>query len=181
MRLSTVPPEDPGVTWCCRIKLRKEYDRHNKQLETKPTEQAFKTLYQDQKDILHHYISAAQRALLNPETPHDTFVKLADIMVRHSRNGNNSRSSASPPEEADTEPQAGDVLAFTRNVIVLEITGADVDLQLIDLPGIIQTEQADDSSNVELVQQLVKQQIGKKRTIIVATITCKDDIDNQVT
>jgi hypothetical protein len=58
--------------------------------------------------------------------------------------------------------------------------GADVDLALIDLPGIIQTEQADNGSNVELVQQLVKHYISSSRAIIVATITCKDDIDNQV-
>jgi hypothetical protein len=46
--------------------------------------------------------------------------------------------------------------------------------------GIIQTEQGDDGSNVELVKQLVQQYISSDRAIIVATITCKDDIDNQV-
>jgi hypothetical protein len=60
------------------------------------------------------------------------------------------------------------------------LPGADVDLALIDLPGIIQTEQADNGSNVELVQQLVRHYISSSRSIIVATITCKDDIDNQV-
>lgn len=46
--------------------------------------------------------------------------------------------------------------------------------------GIIQTEQGDDGSNVELVKQLVQQYISSDRVIIVATITCKDDIDDQV-
>jgi hypothetical protein len=55
-----------------------------------------------------------------------------------------------------------------------------VDLALINLPGIIQTEQAEHGSNVELVQALVRHYIASSRSIIVATITCKDDIDNQV-
>lgn len=55
-----------------------------------------------------------------------------------------------------------------------------MDLALIDLPGIIQTEQADNGSNVELVQALVRCYISNSRSIIVAIITCKDDIDNQV-
>ena len=81
---------------------------------------------------------------------------------------------------ASASSDSSDKLKFTRNVIVLEITGADVDLALIDLPGIIQSEQGDDGSNVELVKQLVEQYIRSPRSIIVATITCKDDIDNQV-
>src|SRR5690349_8350866 len=81
VRLSTVPPDTPGDTWCCHIKLRKEYDKHNKQLQSKPTEQSFKILNQDQRDVLHHYISAAQQALLNPDAPPDTFVKVADLLV----------------------------------------------------------------------------------------------------
>jgi hypothetical protein len=66
-------------------------------------------------------------------------------------------------------------------LLLLLPAGAGVGLALIDLPGIIQTEQADNGSNVELVQQLVKHYISSSRAIIVATtITCKDDIDNQV-
>jgi hypothetical protein len=37
-----------------------------------------------------------------------------------------------------------------------------------------------DGSNVQLVEDLVREYISKDRAIIVATITCKDDIDNQV-
>lgn len=180
MRLSTVQPEASDVSWCCQIKLRKEYDKNNKQLESRPTEEVFKTLYDSQKDVLHHYITAAQRALLNPESPADMFAKLADTLAAQSGGNDGHTSSSGRASPAESEATSKDVLAFTRNVIVLEITGADVDLALIDLPGIIQTEQADDGTNVELVQQLVKQYISRQRTIIVATITCKDDIDNQV-
>lgn len=127
-------------------------------------------LLQDQKDQLHFYVSAAQRALLNPDTPSDIFAREADTAA--------SNSSSSADSNGIVEQE--DALKFTRNVVVLEITGADVDLSLIDLPGIIQTEQGDDGSNVELVKALVQQYISSDRAIIVATITCKDDIDNQV-
>ena len=132
-------------------------------------------LLQDDKDNLHFYVSAAQKALLNPNTPAGIFVSQADAAASSARGtGLGVASSDSPAmEEADA-------LRFTRNVVVLEITGADVDLALIDLPGIIQAEQTDDESNVELVRQLVQQYISNERAIIVATITCKDDIDNQV-
>lgn len=126
-------------------------------------------LLQDSKDLLHFYVSAAQRALLNPDTPTDIFARDANSAAAASTTRTSSSSAGSNADSADD-------LKFTRNVVVLEITGADVDLALIDLPGIIQTEQGDDGSNVELV----KQYISSKRSIIVATITCKDDIDNQV-
>jgi len=118
------------------------------------------------------YISAAQRALLNPQTPTADFVQQADEAVSEARSG---RSSSSLDSASGTE----DTLAFTRNVIVLEITGADADLTLIDLPGIIQTEVNRDGS-IELVKGLVEQYIKSDRAIIVATISCKDEIENQV-
>ena len=142
-------------------------------------------LLQDQKDQLHFYVSAAQRALLNPDTPADIFARDADKAASEALKTANASSSTSamsfsfaPASTASVEQE--DALKFTRNVVVLEITGADVDLSLIDLPGIIQTEQGDDGSNVKLVKELVEQYISSDRAIIVETITCKDDIDNQV-
>jgi hypothetical protein len=142
-------------------------------------------LLQDQKDQLHFYVSAAQRALLNPDTPADIFARDADKAASEALKSTSASSSKSaisfsfgPASTASVEQE--DALKFTRNVVVLEITGADVDLSLIDLPGIIQTEQGDDGSNVKLVKELVEQYISSDRAIIVETITCKDDIDNQV-
>lgn len=88
---------------------------------------------QDAKEQLHFYISAAQRALLNPDTPADIFAKEAD------RKAEAARSADSDGNGGEDDEAATDALKFTRNVVVLEITGADVDLALIDLPGIIQT------------------------------------------
>jgi hypothetical protein len=140
---------------------------------------------QDQKDQLHFYVSAAQRALLNPDTPADIFARDADktaseALSKSGSNGSNGSFENVNPSTYQEALLATDALKFTRNVVVLEITGADVNLSLIDLPGIIQTEQGDDGSNVKLVKELVEQYISSDRAIIVATITCKDDIDNQV-
>lgn len=63
--------------------------------------------------------------------------------------------------------------------MVLVIKGAQADLTLIDLPGIIQSDE-DSPQNVDLVKDMVTDYIKRERAIIVAAISCKDDINNQV-
>lgn len=46
VRLSTSSPGVRGVTWCCKIKLRREYGPDNKQLDAQPKEEDFKTITQ---------------------------------------------------------------------------------------------------------------------------------------
>lgn len=46
VRLSTAPPGGEGVSWCCQIKLRKEYVKDSDQRDPKPKEVLFKTLTQ---------------------------------------------------------------------------------------------------------------------------------------
>lgn len=99
---------------------------------------------QEAREQLHFYISAAQRALLNPDTAADLFAKEADRLADAARDactssGSSNGSAANGAAVAAAEDAVVDTLKFTRNVVVLEITGADVDLALIDLPGIIQT------------------------------------------
>lgn len=111
---------------------------------------------QEHKEHLHLYISAAQRFLLNPGTSASTFVTEADLAAqemakaaagsdgcRRSSNDSNSEGNLSNQPavtfKAARLSSSQDLLKFTRNVVVLVITGADVDLALIDLPGIIQT------------------------------------------
>jgi hypothetical protein len=74
---------------------------------------------------------------------------------------------------------AQDELKFTKNAVVLVIKGAQADLTLIDLPGIIQSDE-DSPQNVGLVKDMVTDYIKRERAIIVAAISCKDDINNQV-
>jgi hypothetical protein len=44
VRLSTAPPTVAGASWYCQIKLRREYSKDNKQLDSAPKEQAFAAL-----------------------------------------------------------------------------------------------------------------------------------------
>ncbi|KAL2911200.1 hypothetical protein HK105_209351, partial [Polyrhizophydium stewartii] len=71
-------------------------------------------------------------------------------------------------------------LAFTRNVVCLDVVGAGVNLALVDLPGIIRSvDRKEDAGSIEMIQDLVRTYIARERTIIVAAITCKDEIENQ--
>jgi GTP-binding protein EngB required for normal cell division len=81
-----------------------------------------------------------------------------------------------PSSKADRLP-AKDELLFTKNVVCVELTGQDVDLTLIDLPGIIHNYH--DARMITLVEELVKEYISKERALILAAITCKDEIENQ--
>jgi hypothetical protein len=117
-----------------------------------PTPACAHCLLQDLRDQLHFYVSAAQRALLNPDAPADIFVRDADRAAAESANKSSTGSdgsfddlgaaaataAAAAAGGTGSQPAAAgadDELKFTRNVVVLEITGADVDLALIDLPG----------------------------------------------
>jgi hypothetical protein len=108
VRLST-----GGATWSFQVKLRWEYDAHNRP-HPRPQEDVFATITQDRKDFLHHYITAGQRALLNPGRPHNTFLQQADNAVARGAGGN---------RQGLGQPDSKDQLAFTCNVVVLEITG----------------------------------------------------------
>ena len=41
------------------------------------------------------------------------------------------------------------------------------------------TDKQEDKKFIDLIKELVKHYISKENSIIVATITCKDEIDNQ--
>jgi len=65
-------------------------------------------------------------------------------------------------------------LGFTRNSVVIEISGAEVDLSIIDLPGLI--SQFEGST---LISNMVKDTLKQDNVIIVAAISGTDDIENQ--
>ena len=68
---------------------------------------------------------------------------------------------------------------FSRNVVVLEITGPQVtDLTLIDLPGIIQSPmEGQDPGNPGLVRDLVKSNIARKSTLILLVVTMAGELE----
>ena len=68
---------------------------------------------------------------------------------------------------------------FSRNVVVLEITGPQVtDLTLIDLPGIIQSPmEGQDPGDPGLVRDLVKSNIARKSTLILLVVTMAGELE----
>ncbi|TAQ91221.1 hypothetical protein B7494_g444 [Chlorociboria aeruginascens] len=72
--------------------------------------------------------------------------------------------------------------AFTKDILRIEISGPDrPQLTLVDLPGLIHTENKSQSqADVQLISELVTQYITNPRTIILPIISAKNDYANQV-
>ncbi|CAG8597440.1 2253_t:CDS:2, partial [Racocetra fulgida] len=147
--------------WMCQVFLRKEYDENENRLN-RPIESKFGSLIINPDDV-ELMARRAQKALLNPR-------KNSDIYFNWDFGNKNY--------DDDSKSNA---IKFTKNVVCIEIKGPDVpNLSLIDLPGIIRyTEKSEDEKFIALIEELVKEYIEKEKSIIVATISCKDDIDNQ--
>lgn len=146
-----------GDAWAVSLKLRLDYDASNK-----PAKESKEFLFA--KDITNPldvevWVARAQKALLNPS-------KSPDHYYNYSYNQKDDRQK--------------DQLKFTRNTVCIHVAGAQVNLTLIDLPGIIRNvENPQDAAYIDLIQELVSFYISKPKTIIVATISCKDEIENQ--
>ncbi|KAJ3086674.1 hypothetical protein HK102_012735, partial [Quaeritorhiza haematococci] len=150
-------------SWRCRIKLRFEYDAQGNLL-SRPKEVPFGSEIGRAEDV-ELWVRRAQKALLNPSTESNRFLAYTF---------DDSSVTARDKEAASNE------LKFTRNIVCLEVFGAGINLTLIDLPGIIHSvDRKDQTSFIQLVKDLVRDYIFKERTIVVATVTCKDDIENQ--
>ncbi|CAG8649295.1 632_t:CDS:2, partial [Acaulospora colombiana] len=156
MELRLIESEEP---WECQISLRHEYDENDKPLRSK--EIKFGNKICDPKDV-ELMARRAQKALLNPLNDSDQYIDWSFENYEEDPNSNK--------------------LKFTKNVVCLEIRGKGVpNLSLIDLPGIIRhTEKIEDRKFVQMIEDLVNSYIKKEESIIVATISCKDEIDNQV-
>lgn len=72
--------------------------------------------------------------------------------------------------------------AFARDVLSIAICGPNCpQLTLVDLPGLIHSENESQSSdNVILVSEQVERYISEPRTIILPTISAKNDYANQI-
>jgi GTP-binding protein EngB required for normal cell division len=80
-------------------------------------------------------------------------------------------------EGEDEEPR----LSFSANCVSLRISGRGIaDLSFCDLPGIIASVgQGGNAGDIELVQQLVTSYISKPSCIILLTVACETDFENQ--
>jgi GTPase SAR1 family protein len=96
--------------WCCEVSLRID---HSDMAGQKMGVFYFGETYN--RDEVPLLLRRAQLAILNPGMPFESFYRL---------------------EEKDCKTHAHHI-QFSRNTVVVEITGADVDVTFIDLPGII--------------------------------------------
>ncbi|CAG8699061.1 641_t:CDS:2, partial [Acaulospora colombiana] len=158
MELQLIESEEP---WECQISLRHEYDEDGKPL-LRPNETKFGAKIYNPKDV-ELMARRAQKALLNSSDSIDRYLDWNFDITRC--NGDSDSNS----------------LKFTKNIVCLEIKGNNVpNLSLIDLPGIIRhTEKIEDRKFIQLVLDLVNSYIEREKSIIIATISCKDEIDNQ--
>jgi hypothetical protein len=90
-----------------------------------------------------------------------------------------------PPQASFTAAAAAaaspPLLKFTRDVVVVEVWGAPVDLCLVDLPGLIANVEAPEDAHYRgLVEGLVRGYASRPGALICAVVTCKEDIDTQV-
>mmetsp|Transcript_120884 Transcript_120884/g.386999 ORF Transcript_120884/g.386999 Transcript_120884/m.386999 type:complete len:899 (-) Transcript_120884:51-2747(-) len=71
--------------------------------------------------------------------------------------------------------------AFTEDIVIIDIKGKMYsDLELIDLPGLIQsTGEADEESLIGIVDDLCRTYLQQPNTLIVMCLPCNDDLDNQ--
>ncbi|KIW93735.1 uncharacterized protein Z519_05050 [Cladophialophora bantiana CBS 173.52] len=72
---------------------------------------------------------------------------------------------------------------FAKDILRVELCGrTQPNLTLVDLPGIFWAGNPSQSDNdAELVQSLVKSYMKSKRSIILAVVSAKNDLANQVT
>jgi len=144
--------------WSCTVRIRREYDDDKGDKHDQVKEETFGKVLANPEDV-ELAIRRAQKAVLNPGKPAKDFL---------------TYNFDSKEEAASNE------LQFSRNLVVLEVRGMPYNLTLIDLPGIINsTENEDDTHLIQLIRKVVKSYISKPHTIIVAAISCKNDIDNQ--
>ncbi|KAJ9073386.1 hypothetical protein DSO57_1017098 [Entomophthora muscae] len=147
----------------CNVSLQLKYDNKGYALPS-PKEISFKEGLADLYEI-EITVRRAQKAILNPKKPHQDYL--------------NHKFDDSTPE-AKLKDASSNELTFTENTILIKIQGAKTNLTLIDLPGIIRsTENDKDAHSIALVENLVKTQIQNPKALIIAAISCKDEIENQ--
>jgi len=96
--------------WCCRISLRLEYNEKGEKVGDSAPKFFAETMHKREVTDL---IRGAQLAILNPSKEPGMFIR----------------------QNLDFVDDGS--LNFSRNAVVMEITGATVDITFIDLPGLI--------------------------------------------
>ncbi|KAL1739056.1 P-loop containing nucleoside triphosphate hydrolase protein, partial [Schizophyllum fasciatum] len=143
--------------WKCYVALRFTVDENGQALGQARTV-AFGDVIHDKADV-EDRLRRAQRAILNPRMRPDHFL------------------TKESDETSDPEGQ----LTFSSNCVELRISGPEVaDLSFCDLPGLIASVgRAGNSNDIALVENLVKSYIKKPSCVILLTVACETDFENQ--
>ncbi|KAI0705266.1 P-loop containing nucleoside triphosphate hydrolase protein [Cerioporus squamosus] len=137
--------------WQCIVSLHILTDERGRPLGH-PRNDRFGDIIYDKTEV-EDRIRRAQRAILNPSTDQKLFL------------------------DSDGADVAFAELTFSTNSVTLQISGPDVqDLSFCDLPGLIVSGNEND---IDLVQHLVSTYISKPSCIILLTVTCETDFQNQ--
>ncbi|TPX34952.1 hypothetical protein SeLEV6574_g08238 [Synchytrium endobioticum] len=151
----------------CVISLQFNYATYNNQhqkLDAYPDVMAFAKT--NKSEEVAKLVADAQRKMLElcPHVNHKAFKNWDDLKKKLIQ-------PAAPLPSGDG--------GFTRNMIVLDVSGAaiDVDLDIIDLPGLVSTNHPAN----RVIENFVDDHIKEKRTAIIALLTCGSDYANQDT
>ncbi|KIM36795.1 hypothetical protein M413DRAFT_448928 [Hebeloma cylindrosporum] len=142
--------------WQCVVSLRFIVDAAGQALGQARNERFGGIIYE--KREVEDRIRRAQRAILNPTKPLKHFLEEDDV------------------EEFESQ------LSFSLNSVTLQISGPDVaDLSFCDLPGLIASVSSGRGGNndIALVESLVTAYIKKPSCIILLTVACETDFENQ--
>ncbi|KAF8181827.1 P-loop containing nucleoside triphosphate hydrolase protein [Pholiota molesta] len=142
--------------WQCVVSLRFTTDSAGQPLGQARNEQFGDIIYDKAK--VEERIRRAQRAILSPHKSRESF--LGDLIT------------------ADTVDPLQ--LKFSMNCVTLQISGPDVaDLSFCDLPGLIASVSGGTDNSIALVENLVTSYIRKPSCIILLTVACETDFENQ--
>ncbi|KAF7311764.1 hypothetical protein MIND_00186800 [Mycena indigotica] len=141
--------------WKCTVELRFITDANGVPLGHARTEPFGDPV--SHKAEVEDRIRRAQRAILNPSKSAQSF--LAD-------------------ENEDGYP---DEVSFSTNFISLSISGPNLaDLSFVDLPGLIASvSRGGDDRDIKMVERLVESYICKPSCVILLTVACETDFENQ--
>lgn len=145
-----------NVAWKCIVSLRFTTDANGATLGQTRNEVFGPPIHS--KDEVEERIRRAQRAILNPSKPAKHFL-----------------------ENDEDEPSGEAELSFSHNCVSLQISGPDVaDLSFCDLPGLIASVgRGGNTNDIKLVESLVTSYIKKPSCIILLTVACETDFENQ--
>eukprot|EP00798_Chlamydomonas_sp_ICE-L_P022082 gene22082-29146_t len=157
--------------WRCRILLKREFDQDGNKLSQVPTEEEFCTIHKPADVAI--CVEAAQFALLNPALVQSSKGGLPGVVPTRL----DSCLVASSVVQHFLTSGAEYELEFTRNSVVLEVDGAEADLTIVDLPGIIHTHSK--QQYIGMIKGMVRESIRPDNVAIVMTLPAIDDLELQ--